>query len=326
MPLHVAFVTDRSYLPWCATAVRSCVDANAPGTVHVHVVHDGSLTTADVDQLDGMVADGLLSVHRVDLHEVQHLPALDRFGHIVWLRFLLPDLLDDVDRVLYLDADTLVTDDLVALRDLDMHGAPVAAVANVMLAGDEARLREMGIEPTEFLNSGVLLLDLVRLRAERFTDQIVAATAALGDRIRWPDQDVLNHVVAGRWQRLHPRYNAQNSFFEWPDRAAPVVGAEALAEAVAAPAIVHFEGPYLCKPWHVLCAHPWRDRYRAVLARTPWAGVGLEDDGPLTRAIGRLPAAWQLPVYEQVVRHRQGLRVSLRGALRRRRAAVRRSA
>jgi lipopolysaccharide biosynthesis glycosyltransferase len=323
--LHVAVVTDRSYLPWCATALRSCAETTRDDLA-LHVVHDGSLTADDARRLALATPGAELRLHAVEPADVAHLPALDRFGHVVWLRFLLPDLLPDADRALYLDADTLVVDDLAPLAAHDLQGAPFGAVPNVAPDDERRRLTTLGV-PADgaALNSGVLLLDLDRLREEGFATRAAELCAERGHELRWPDQDVLNLLYAGRWHRLHGRYNAQNSFFEWQGLARAVLGEVELAEALARPAVVHFEGPYVCKPWHVLCEHPWRDRYRATLARTPWAGAPLDDDGRATRAIARLPRAWRIPVYEQVVRARHGHRPSLRSMVRsaRRRAAER---
>jgi len=297
--LSIAFVTDAGYVPWCATAVLSCVDAHPNQDLDLHVVHDGSVTDVDAERLAGLVrGPATLTVHPVDPARVAHLPRLSRFGSVVWLRFLLPELLPDHHRVTYLDADTFVADDLWSLATADLDGAPVGAVANVVPAPDWPRLAGLGFsDPADVLNSGVLVMDLARMRAEDTWGQIGDTVAAFADQIAWPDQDALNLVCAGRWARLHPRFNAQNSVFAWPEQAQGVFGASAVAEAVADPAVVHFEGPLLCKPWHALSTHPWRDRYRATLARTPWAGTPLDDDTRSVRLVGRLPERWHLPAY-----------------------------
>jgi lipopolysaccharide biosynthesis glycosyltransferase len=327
--LAIAFVCDAGYLPWCGTALLSCIDAHPGQALDLHVVHDGSLSEADVSLLHEVVrAPATLTVHAVDPARVRHLPRLSRFGSVVWLRFLLPELLPDHDRVTYLDADTFVADDLWALATADLAGNPVGAVANVVPAADWPRLARLGFsDPADVLNSGVLVMDLARMRTEDTWGQIGDTVAAFADQITWPDQDALNLVCAGRWTRLHPRFNAQNSVFAWPEPAQGVFGAAAVAEAVADPAVVHFEGPSLCKPWHALSTHPWRDRYRATLARTPWAGTRWDDDGRPVRMISRLPERWQLPAYRQLVGLRDDRRSAARalaGAARARaRAAVR---
>ena len=328
--LAIAFVCDQGYLPWCATALLSCVDAHPGQGLDLHVVHDGTVTDDDVSRLRDVVhAPAALTVHAVDPGRVGHLPRIARFGSVVWLRFLLPELLPDHDRVVYLDADTFVVDDLWSLATADLDGNPIGAVSNVVPAPDWPRLAALRFsDPADVLNSGVLVMDLARMRTEDTWGQIGDTVAAFADRIVWPDQDALNLACAGRWARLHPRFNVQNSLFTWPERADAVLGPTAVAEAVADPAVVHFEGPLLCKPWHALSTHPWRDRHRATLARTPWAATALDDDTRAVQLIGRLPERWHLPAYRGLVGWRDDRRSaarSLAGAARTRaRAGLRR--
>jgi hypothetical protein len=61
--------------------------------------------------------------------------------------------------------------------------------------------------------------------------------------------------------------------FPW---AAEVFGADAVAEARENPAIRHFEGPSVNKPWHVLCDRSMRDLYLEHRRGTPWPKVELE--------------------------------------------------
>jgi len=308
MPAHLALATDAAYLPWCATAIRSCLDQPWPDPPVVHVLHDGSLTTGDgARRLDGMVtaAGGELTLYEVGPAAVGHLPALDRFGRIVWLRFLLPELLADVERVLYLDADTLVVAPLDDLLATDLGGRPLGAVANVVEEGMWPHVRRLGIDdPRTFFNSGVLLMDLARMRADGDVDALVRVATERGPELRWPDQDALNIVFAGRWLPLHPRWNAQNSLWGWRRAAEAVFGADLTAAAVGDPAVVHFEGPLVCKPWHSLNRHPWRAAYWATLRRTPWADTEPEDDTLATRLIARLPEDRQLAAFLRLARWR----------------------
>ena len=82
-------------------------------------------------------------------------------------------------------------------------------------------------------------------------------------------------------------------------------GAEAAADARGNPAILHFEGPSLCKPWHALNTHPWRERWWATLARTPWAGTRPEDRGPATMALRFFPERLRIRAYGRLLRWRR---------------------
>jgi lipopolysaccharide biosynthesis glycosyltransferase len=274
----------------------------------VHVLHDGTLDHGPgVEDLRSMVTGGSaeLRMHAVDPSRVQRLPAIDRFGTVVWLRFLLPDLLPEVDRVLYLDGDTLAMSDLGPLFGHDLDGAPLGAVANVLSAEQRQRTTELGVNPEPgFFNSGVLLLDLEALRSEGATAELLQVAADRADELVWPDQDALNIAFSGRWCPLHPRWNAQNAIWSSPRLASEVFGAEAATDARRTPGILHFEGPSLAKPWHVLNPHPLRGAWRRTLARTPWADVPQEGGSATTALLRFLPRGPRVRLYFMLERWR----------------------
>src|SRR5206468_10963777 len=149
---------------------------------------------------------------------------------------------------------------------------------NVTEVSMRPHLASLGIDdPSTYFNAGVLLVDLAGWREEQASAALLRFVTTRAEPLPWFDQDALNVVFAGRFHRLHPRWNAMSSLWTWPELAAEVLGPEDHAEARHQPSILHFEGPSLSKPWHFLCEHPWRDVYRSTVARTPWAGVAWED-------------------------------------------------
>jgi O-methyltransferase len=313
---HLALVTDAGYLPWAATAIRSVLDTQPAGSTTVHLVHDGSVEPDDLERVAAMVGTAAVLVeHRVAAADVAHLPAVAHFGTVVWLRFLLPTLLSEVDRVVYLDADTLVVDDLAPLFATDLGGRPIGAVANLVAPSQWRRITGLGIlDPADVCNSGVLLMDLAALRRLPLPELVEDTVRALGDRLTWPDQDVLNVLFAGSWTPLHPRYNLQTSCYEWLDLAVAVHGEDVVRAAHAQPAVVHFEGPAVCKPWSALCTHPLRAQYLEVLRRTPWPDAATEVDR-LALATGRLPAGARRRALRQLAGWRTDRRAHLRRSL-----------
>src|SRR5439155_5773186 len=162
----------------------------------------------------------------------------------------------------------------------------------------------LGIDNGRFFNGGVLLLNPGLMREEPSAARLIRFATERSGLLAWGEQDAMNVVFARRWRSLHPRWNAQNSLWVWSDWAKEVFGAEVLHEATTDPAILHFEGPTLNKPWHYLCEHPWRDVYRDTLARTPWAGTRLEDRTAGTRLIQLLPRRARVPAFVRLQRFR----------------------
>lgn len=158
-------------------------------------------------------------------------------------RLLLPHLLPEVDRAIYLDIDTLVLDDITELGRLDLQGHPIAArdsnvpewlewrAAVRRLPGRQANdvllsvIRRNGFgQPA--INAGVLVLDLARMRADDFTRTYLGWVEKYG----FHDQDVMLAYAGSDRVQLPARWNSL-----------PVL------EDVDDPAIIHWAA--LPKPW-----------------------------------------------------------------------------
>lgn len=292
--IHVACAADAAYLPHAAAMLQSLFARHRDATAHL--LHGPDLPAAELDRLAGMckALGGTLRTHPVDDAAVSGLPAMGRIPRVMWYRLFLPERLAGVSRALYLDCDTLVMDDLAPLFALDLDGAALGAVSNVFEQGMEQRASDLGLNaPRDYFNSGVLLMDLEAWRRDRLGEAVRAYALRHADHLVWPDQDALNTVFAGRWHRLHPRWNCQNSLYFFR-QSREVFGPAAVDEALYRPAILHFEGGALAKPWHFLCKHPLRGEYHRRRAQTPWPTVSVEGRSLPAYALRPLPLPWQI--------------------------------
>jgi UDP-glucose/galactose:(glucosyl)LPS alpha-1,2-glucosyl/galactosyltransferase len=303
-PRAVACAADAGYLPHCATMLASLAGHDGPWDVHF--LHDESVDDAELRKLVSMERPNLrVTPHRVGREVLEGLPRMRETTVAMWLRVLLPRLLPQ-DRVLYLDCDTLVVGDPAPLWELDLGDAAVGAVACALPREYSHWPSQLGVEDDRYFNSGVLLIDLARWRQEHLDDAVLSYGRQHAQRLRWPDQDALNMVFRGRWRALHARYNAQNAFWFLPE-ASQRIPPEELREAIAAPVIVHFEGPSLVKPWHRFGKNPYRFQYRRLRATTPWPLQTLEGEDHPLRALHWLPGRVLYSLLRNAARLRQWL-------------------
>jgi len=315
--LHVATGTNTAYLHWCATAVLSAIRATPERRLVFHVIVDPDVGAGGRDRLARMAASAGADLDFLELDQGRLAdlpePVRNHGGAISCARFLLPDQLPTVDRVIYLDADTLTARSLAPLATTSLDGHGLAAVANVVEPRMRWHLERLGLADRPYLNSGVLVMDLDWMRRYDSPRQLLDCLRERGEQLMWVDQDALNLVFGEDCVLLHPRWNAQNSLWRWPALAAEVFDRAAVREAVADPAVIHFEGPSIAKPWHYLCTHPFAPAYRAVAAATPWGAVQLSDRTPATALIARTPRSWRLPLYVRLLRARRWFRRSPSG-------------
>lgn len=283
--IEVAFATDRTYVPHAAVMLRSLIASQGPERVRAHFMHPSSLPRGTRERLRAMVesAGAAIEFHPIRASAVRGLPAMDRIPPVMWYRLLLPELLGDEQRVLYLDCDLLVVDDLEPLWRIDLEGCQVGAVTNLLPSDLRHRPAALGLSEAGYFNSGVLLIDLDAWRLSGCAREMAELARRNPERLVFPDQDALNIVLGSSRLALHPRWNCQNSvlYYDW---AREVLGEEAVAQARAHPAIVHFEGPAQAKPWHPGSPHIYRDEYLRYRAQTPWPTLDEEREGLAARA------------------------------------------
>lgn len=249
-----------------------------------------------------------IDFHDVDYERLAGLPpsVAQHGGPISCARLILAETIPDVDRCVYIDADTLTVSSLSALGTMPLDDAPVGAVLNVVEPSMRESLHDLGFaKPLRYLNSGVLLMNLDYLRRHDAADELLTYMRERVDSLIWGDQGALNAVFAGAWLELHPRWNTQNSYWHWHDWAVETFGQDRLAEATSDPAILHFEGPLLAKPWHYLSNHGYRHDYRATLAATPWGPLPLEDRTLATRLMAWLPWKQRVAAYLRLLEFRR---------------------
>lgn len=207
---------------------------------------------------------------RVDLHEIRltssqtaSLPAIHPFPREAAAPLLLAEVIPaDIDRILFLDADTLAFDDVAPLWQTDLRGLPVAAVVDgaIPFCSSPRGVKNWeaaGIPPdAPYFNAGVFLADLTLWRRQDVAGRVRAYLAKANHRIDFLHQEGLNAILRNQWVRLPRRWNLPASMAGRPFDPLP-------SDDWKSPGIVHFAGRM--KPWRVPVGGPFNDRYQEVL-------------------------------------------------------------
>ena len=196
----------------------------------------------------------------------------------VMLRLFMGEMLpQELDRVLYLDCDTVVLQSLKRLWRTELGDCLIGAVMEPSIYPEVKSSIGLGPEDA-YYNSGVLLVDLAGWRKEAVQRQLLAFWQEKGGQLFASDQDVLNGVLKGRIRTLPPKYNffTNYRYFSYQaltgySPAYSAVSREQFQEAKAHPVVVHYMGDE--RPWIAGNRNHYRKAYESYLARTPWAGT-----------------------------------------------------
>lgn len=261
--IPLAFGIDQNLKDQLAVVLQSIAD-HTTRRMDVHLMGRG-LDEAYLDRLHALLPEFSFTLY--DFGSVDYGEAVRTLTHITVStmdRLFLPELLAEVDKVLYLDADILVQADVAELFDMDLDGAVIAGKqsnhrlwknavrmstrASLHLPAEKAwelrrRLHYTHKLSARTFNAGVLVMDLATMRAEKFTESYLY----LGEHCHFNDQDILNVYANGRVRYLDPSWN------HVPNQ-----------DQIETARIIHWAGPV--KPWKPL--YIWGNRlYDATLAR-----------------------------------------------------------
>ncbi|UXN74145.1 glycosyltransferase family 8 protein [Devosia sp. A8/3-2] len=218
--IHIALTFDDNFwAPAYATMRSVCLFTERRSDSVFHLCHR-TLTPAHIADLKTIEGEfGVTTVwHDLDGSELFHdvaarMPVNKRLSNIVYARLMIDRLIGpDVARVLYLDCDMLVRDNIEKLYDVDMEGRPIAAVRDSIGAfitgGRDLRNNRDILDPADaYFNAGMVLIDTAKWRE---ADIIGRLEQALKDGVMariYYDRDFLNPVFQRDWLQLPRRWN-----------------------------------------------------------------------------------------------------------------------
>jgi len=248
MAMHVALTFDDNFwAPAFATMRSVCLFSHKREELVFHLCHR-TLSDEHRADLERIRDEFSVELRWYDLDRsalfgdiARRMPENKRLSNIVYARLMIDRLVDqEVERILYLDCDMMVREDVAYLFDLDLEGNAIAAVRDsigAFITGRRDLMQNRDIfDPADYyFNAGMVLIDLAKWREANILGRMEEAYASgIMQRIYY-DQDLLNLIFKNNWLKLPWRWN--------------VVDARHAHDGVD-PAIVHYTGKR--KPWSVL--------------------------------------------------------------------------
>ena len=193
---------------------------------------------------------------------------------IVLARLILDHLLpESIDRILYIDGDTVILRSLSALWNTDLKGNVLGGC--IEATQSKKRRISLKMESDPYINAGVLLIDLKKWRSEQTGLQILNYYAANNGKLFANDQDAINGTLRQKITFLPPKYNFYNIYWFYPYRylkklmrGAYYYHLNSYEDSLSSPAIIHYLGEE--RPWRKGNHHRFKKEYQYYLSLTPW--------------------------------------------------------
>ena len=273
--INIVFASDNNYAQHTAVAMASVlVNTKVPQRIQFYLIDD-EIQQENKEKITKTVQNlgGNIEFIKIKNSRLEDCYVSGELSRASYFRLDIANILDkSIEKIIYLDCDLLVYDDIEKMWQLDMGGKPVAATCDLGIMAS-ARVRKqknkfIGLPfDAPYFNAGVLIMDLKKWRDGNYAEAIIA----LATQNKYPnhDQDALNKFFMNNWQEIPLRWDVIPPVFNLflkiltkPDLRKKAI------EAKLNPAIFHYAGGY--KPWEYEIHDGFNDKYYEYLKLTEY--------------------------------------------------------
>ena len=241
--IPIFFTIDNSYAPYISVAIKSIIENASKDYNYKLIVLHQELYKENMEKISSLSKEGfeIKFVYMRDGLEtitdrVENRLRCDYFTLTIYFRLFIPDMFPEYDKGIYIDSDVVVPGDISKLYTHELGNNLIGACADksVVDVPELAKYMEeaIGVSRYEYVNSGVLLMNLKEMREKEFTKKFLTLLNKYHFDCIAPDQDYLNAMCNGKILYLDESWDAM-----------PTEGKEPLSN----PNLIHYN--LFQKPW-----------------------------------------------------------------------------
>lgn len=248
--MNILFTVNRDYMEHVLDCIQSFARFESEDGYDIYILHS-DLQEQDQIYLAERTAGQEIRLHFqfVDPASFESFPESARYPRLIYYRIFAASLLpDELDRILYLDGDTIVINPLNELYQKNFDGNYLLACTHVRKVLNKMNQYRLGMkEENAYINSGVMLMNLKALREAQDGQEVLEFVEARKRYLTLPDQDIITALYGDKIGILDTmKYNLS-------DRMIAVYNSDPLHEKVDLEwvrknaVIIHYYGKQ--KPW-----------------------------------------------------------------------------
>lgn len=241
--IPIFFSIDNSYAPYLAVALNSAIKNSSPDRSYRAIILHQELSEENQTRLS-MLEKSNFTIEFFEMK--QGLEAItdrssnylrcDYFTLTIYFRLFIATMFPELDKAIYIDSDVVVLGDLAELYDIHLGKNLIGACQDKSVANVPPLVKYMekcvGVKKEEYINSGVLLMNLKALRENKFDEHFLNLLNTYHFESIAPDQDYINAICNGKIHYLGEAWDTM------PNEKSPeLIGAK----------IIHYN--LFSKPW-----------------------------------------------------------------------------
>lgn len=283
MKINVAYACNESYMEQTIVSMTSLLENNKEvGELSIYFI-DMGISNDSISKLNELIDNYGRELLIIDFEKLAGNLVIKETGrHIasVYAKLFFGRL-KEIDKILYLDSDTIIVDSLSELWNIPLDMCYCAGVETIHSVSQN---RLFGMTAYDrAINDGVVLINLKKWREDEMEEKSIAYINSFGGNPPVLSEGTINAVCKGKILILNPRYNLMSGLVESSSERIQILtgrkfySQQELDIANDNPCIIHFLSGFYNRPWCRKCTHPLKEEYLKYRSITEWKDAPLSE-------------------------------------------------
>lgn len=279
--LNVLYQFNEKYVPFAGTSIVSLLENNkSVDDITIYVLCEDVLPESKLKLKTQIDEYGRNSVFIDAVSIIEKMKKLGindyRGSYATNIKMFVTEFIPiNVERLLYIDSDTIICGNLGEVLEFDMKGNPVAMCQDSLCKNHK---KSVGFSKEDkYFNGGIMLFEMKEWRALHCTERICEHLKNDRSFYMAPDQDLINIVLKNQIAQLPISYNLQPIHLVYKYSmyklmfGQPCYYSEQEVEAAIQKPVIYHTFRYLGEfPWHKGNLHPNTPMFDKYLAISKW--------------------------------------------------------
>lgn len=242
--IPIFFATDDNYAPFLSVAIISLLDKSDKNKFYkIHILND-NMSLENIKKIKGLQTSNSEIIFNSINNNLECInDRLDNrlrpdiFTLTIYFRLFIPEMFKEYDKAIYIDSDVVLNSDISELYDIDLENNYIGACRDKSIIGirefENYFTKGVGIDYRDYINSGVLLLNMKELRNKKLSDKFLYLLNKYHFENVDPDQAYINFLCNGKIKYLDNAWDAMPNLEK---------------NKLENPKLIHYN--LFFKPWH----------------------------------------------------------------------------
>lgn len=217
--IPIFFTIDDLYAPFLAVALNSAIRNSTKDRCYRAIVLHQILSESNATKLRSLETENFkieLTPMKANFQSLDDRMSnrlrCDYFTLTIYFRLFIPAMFPQYDKGIYIDSDVVLNDDIAKLYDIDIGDNFIGACNDLSIADIPPLVayteNAVGVKKHEYINSGVLLMNLRKLRVCDLEGHFLNLLNTYHFDCIAPDQDYINAMCNQKIYYLDETWDA----------------------------------------------------------------------------------------------------------------------